>query len=247
MHIRHFTITLCIAILFISGCKKDDPETSATPAPAPAAITVTDVEGSIYSTITIGSQVWMAENLRTGQYRDGSTIPNVPDNTAWSMLTTGAWSVYGNYAGNNVTYGKLYNWFAVTDPRGLCPQGWHVPSDTEWKQLEMHLGLSASDANLAGYRGETQSIGGKLKSTSDLWDAPNTGATNTSGFSALPGGYRIDNGDFIGVGSYGDWWTSTQVDTQFAWGRDLDNEDAGVYRFGDLPKKNGQCVRCLRD
>lgn len=189
----------------------------------------------------------MAENLRTSKYRDGSTIPEVTENTSWEGLSTGAWSNYGNYAPNNDTYGKLYNWHAVNDTRGLCPQGWHVPSDAEWKALETTLGMPANELNNVGYRGDAANVGGKLKAVDQLWEPPNTGASNSSGFSALPGGHRNSDGQFVGVRYYGDWWSATPVDATTAWGRDLDNEDPGIYRLGDLSKKDGLCVRCLRD
>jgi len=245
MRNRLHLAAFCVALLSSTACKKDDPQ--PTPPPPPPAVTVTDVDGTTYSTVTIGGQVWMAENLRTTKYRDGSAIPEVTGNSAWEALSTGAWCVYGNFAGNNATYGKLYNWYAVNDTRGLCPQGWHVPTDAEWKTLETTLGMPASEVNIAGYRGDAQNVGGKLKSMVQLWEAPNTGATNSSGFSGLPGGHRNADGEFIGVRFYGDWWSATQVDATYAWGRDLDNEDPGIYRFGDLSKKVGQCVRCVRD
>ena len=240
-------IVASVALLFITGCKKDEEDPQPTPTPPPPAITVTDMDGTTYSTVTIGGQIWMAENLRTTKYRDGSAIPEVTDNAAWQGLSTGAWSNYGNFAGNNATYGKLYNWHAVNDARGLCPQGWHVATDAEWKTLETTLGLPASELNIAGYRGDAENVGGKMKSAIDLWEPPNTGANNSSGFSGLPGGHRNADGQFVGVRYYGDWWSATQVDAMYAWSRSLDNEDPGIYRYGDLSKKDGSCVRCLRD
>jgi uncharacterized protein (TIGR02145 family) len=189
----------------------------------------------------------MAENLRTTSYRDGSTIPEVTDNAAWQVVSTGAWCNYGNYTGNNATYGKLYNWYAVNDARGLCPQGWHVPTDDEWKTLETTLGMLTSEINIAGYRGDGQNVGGKLKAVDQLWEPPNAGASNSSGFTGLPGGFRDQNGNFVGVRYYGDWWTATQADAANAWARELDNEDPGVYRYGDYSKDRGLCVRCVRD
>jgi uncharacterized protein (TIGR02145 family) len=194
---------------------------------------VKDIDGNTYATIQIGSQVWMAENLRTTRYRNGDPIPNVKDDSQWSSLTTGAWAHYENNVQNEVPYGKLYNWYAVADRRGICPQGWHVPSDAEWTTLTDYLG----GENMAG---------GKLKSRT-LWDAPNTGATNGSGFSGLPGGYRSDgNGFFLYLGSYGYWWSATESGAENAWSRYLYGKVAGVNRLSDY-KRNGFCLRCVRD
>lgn len=242
---RPRTTTLCALVIMFGACKKEKDD--AAPTPTPTAITVTDVDGNTYSTAAIGSQVWMAENLRTTKYRDGSAIPEVTVNAAWQGLSIGTWCNYGNYSGNNATFGKLYNWHAVNDARGLCPQGWHVPTDAEWKTLETTLGMLASEVNITGYRGDAQNVGGKLKSTIDLWEPPNDGATNSSGFAGLPGGFRDEDGNFVGVRYYGDWWTATQVDAANAWTRELDNEDSGIYRYGDYPKGRGLCVRCIRD
>ncbi len=195
---------LDLLTLFTAGCKKDDEDPQPTPPPPATPVTVTDIDGNTYSTVNIGAQVWMAVNLRTSKYRDGSTIPEVTENTSWEGLSTGAWSNYGNYAPNNDTYGKLYNWHAVNDTRGLCPQGWHVPSDAEWKALETTLGMPANELNNVGYRGDAANVGGKLKAVDQLWEPPNTGASNSSGFSALPGGHRNSDGQFVGVRYYGD-------------------------------------------
>ena len=242
---QYIAVALCALVIVLSACKKEkeDPQ----PTPAPSAITVTDIDGNTYSTTTIGSQVWMAENLRTTRYRDGSTIPEVTDDVLWGGLVSGAWCNYGNYAGNNATYGKLYNWHAVNDARSLCPQGWHVPTDAEWKTLETTLGMLAGEINIAGYRGDAQNVGGKLKAVDQLWGPPNGGASNSSGFTGLPGGFRDEAGSFVGVRYYGDWWSATQVDAARAWSRELDNEDAGIYKYGDYGKERGLCVRCLRD
>jgi uncharacterized protein (TIGR02145 family) len=163
-----------------------------------ASGTVTDIDGNVYETIQIGTQWWIKENLRTTHFRNGDPIPLVTDDTAWAGLSTPAYCEYGNDPANVTDYGRLYNWYAVADSRYIAPQGWHVATDEEWKQLEMYLGMSQSEANLTGIRGTVE--GGKLKEAGTVhWQSPNTGATNESGFTALPGGYRFIFGSFLNI------------------------------------------------
>jgi uncharacterized protein (TIGR02145 family) len=187
-----------------------------------------------YTTVQIGTQVWMVENLRTSIYANGYPLTNVTDATAWSALTSGAWADYNNDSQNGSTYGKLYNWHAVASVNNLCPTGWHVPTDAEWTTLSNTLGGSSV-------------AGGKMKST-NTWQSPNTNATNESGFSGLPGGLRLVNGTSSSILLYGQWWSSTEnsISTNNAWYRWL------YFGFGDVArddadKKHGLCVRCLRD
>ena len=209
---------------------------------------VTDIDGNVYQTVRIGTQVWMKENLKVSKYRNGNSIPTGLTNSQWNSTTSGAFAVYNNDQTNNSIYGKLYNWYAVSDPRGLCPVGWHVPSDGEWKTLEITLGMSGTDADLTGGRGTSQNIGGKLKSTSSLWTAPNTGATNESGFLGLPGGWREgSSGNYLYVGSSGFWWpSSTYYSTTFAWYRGLGSSNLNSYR-DYINWQSGFSVRCLKD
>jgi len=198
----------------------------------PNSPNVTDIDGNVYASVQIGSQCWMAENLRTSQNSDGSTIPNITDNTAWTQLSTGAWCNFANNPANDATYGKLYNWYAAANPN-ICPQGWHVPTDAEWTVLSTYLG----GENVAG---------DKMKATT-LWNAPNTGATNESGFSGLPGAGRDDlNGYFSSLGYHGYWWSASESGAEFAWYRYLFSNFAGVYRYYNS-KKKGFCLRCVRD
>ncbi len=192
-----------------------------------------DIDGNAYPIISLGNQVWMAENLRVTKYRNGDPIPNVTGNAAWEALTSGAWCWYGNNQAANAMYGALYNWYAVTDSRGLCPEGWRAPTDAEWTAFTDMLG------------GESVA-GGKLKATSSLWNAPNTAATNLSGFSALPGGARSTIGEFYGRGNYGLFWSSSEYSTTNAWLRGLDYNVVPVGR-PYLNKGFGFSVRCLRD
>ena len=209
---------------------------------------LSDVDGNTYKTVYIGSQLWMAENLKVTKYNDGTVIPNITDNTQWSNLindntqwsnlTSGAWAYYNNDAANNAKYGKLYNWFAVSPTtngtKNVCPTGWHVPTDAEWSVLTDYLG----GANVAG---------GKMKEVGTTnWNSPNTGATNTSLFSALPGGYRMESGYYVYIGSYGYWWSSSEINTLHAWNRSLLNE-VGITSRNNFLKNFGFSVRCLRD
>jgi uncharacterized protein (TIGR02145 family) len=182
----------------------------------------------------IGSQVWMLRNLDVTTYRNGDPIPQVTDATEWAGLTTGAWSYYNNDPANGVVYGKLYNWYAVNDSRGLAPTGWHVPSDTEWTTLTDYLG------------GESVA-GGPMKEVGTThWTAPNTGATNSSGFTGFAGGTRFSNGAFYNIGINGSWWSSTEYSSTDAWYRYLYFSTSNVYRIS-LNKANGYFVRCIKD
>ena len=187
-----------------------------------------------YPSVLIGAQYWMEKNLEVTTYRNGDPIPYVTDATAWAALTTGAWCYYNNDPANGSLYGKLYNWYAVNDPRGLAPTGWHVPTDDEWTTLSTTLGGDAV-------------AGGKMKvAGTTRWTTPNTGATNESGFAGLPGGFRSTNGSFYDVGSFGYWWSSTEDYATYAWLRDLLYIN-GVIDRASGSKRDGFSVRCLRD
>jgi uncharacterized protein (TIGR02145 family) len=207
---------------------------------------VTDVDGNTYQTVTIGSQVWMKENLKVRKYRNGDAVPTNLSNTAWQNTTSGAYAIYDNNPVNDSIYGKLYNCYAVADPRGLCPAGWHVPSDSEWKLLEIFLGLSSSEADQNGARGLSSNIGGKLKETSTLWLSPNEGATNQSYFSGLPGGRKNNDGSFAVVRTSGFWWSSTEGFPDTAFLRHVDFNAKYCSRYGYY-KTTGSSIRCLKD
>jgi uncharacterized protein (TIGR02145 family) len=218
--------------------------------------TVTDASGNTYPTITIGTQVWMAENLRTTKYRDGSDIPVVSDNTQWAnnRNTDGTLPMMCWFLNDQATYtankfGALYNWYAINPAtngnKNVCPTGWHVPMDAEWNVLIANLDPSFNPTTSQGTQSTT--AGGKMKSTgTQYWFSPNSGATNSSGWSGLPGGGRYSNGQFFDVGNGGYWWNSTEYGTFYAWGRSLSPNDGGVVRdFYD--KADGFSVRCVRD
>ena len=204
--------------------------------PAKTYGTMTDQQGNTYRTIVIGTQEWMAENLRTTVYRNGNAIANVTDNTQWSSITTGAWCNYNNSSSNECPYGKLYNWYAVADPRNLCPTGWHVPTAAEWSTFAIHL------VHLGGEQA------GNMKSTgTQYWTANNSGVTNESGFSGLPGGYRYGtSGGFGLVGNFGIWWSSNEYDTNTARRFEVGAVNPSINLTFDF-KKTGSSVRCLRD
>lgn len=213
------------------SCKREAIKT----APGGQTGTVTDTEGNVYNTITIGTQTWMAENLKGTRYNDGTAISNVTNNTTWAGLTTGAYCWNNNDAATyKSTYGALYNWYTVNTGK-LCPTGWHVPSDAEWTTLTTYLG------------GESVA-GGKLKETGTAhWQSPNTDATNSSGFTALPGGDRNYDGTFAAIGGYGGWWgSSAEYDTYSAWGRYMGYKSSDVSRSGSS-LRSGFSVRCIKD
>ena len=191
----------------------------------------TDFDNNNYASVQIGTQTWMAENLKTTHYKNGTPIPNVIDSVAWAGLNTGARCYYNNDSASYAsTYGALYNWYTV-NTGNLCPIGWHVPSDAEWTTLTTYLG------------GESVA-GGKLKATT-LWSSPNTGATNSSGFTALPGGLRTYPGTYGNFG-FGYWWSSTESNTADAWYRGMGYGSGTVGRHS-YHKNDGYSVRCLRD
>lgn len=187
------------------------------------------------SFVIIGNQTWTTKNLDVSYYRNGDPIPQVTDSAQWAALTTGAWCYKNNDPAMGAKYGRLYNWFAVNDLRGIAPDGWHIPTDAEWTILTDFLG------------GETIS-GGKLKATT-LWESPNTGATNSSGFTALPGSYRDWDGaagPYTGFGEI--WWSNTENSLLpgLIWCRGVWNDHARVIK-NYLNRGNGFAVRCIKD
>jgi uncharacterized protein (TIGR02145 family) len=197
------------------------------------AQTITDIEGNVYNMVTIGTQTWLKENLKTIKYNDGTSIPLVSKITDWAALTSAGTCTYNNTINVDTinTYGRLYNWYAVNTKK-LCPLGWHIPSDEEWITLTDYLG----GENIAG---------GKLKEICNTqWHTPNHGANNISGFSALPGGYCISK--FYGIGYNGFWWSSNEYSSTFAWYRNMTYNDSTVSRvIGE--KRAGLTVRCIMD
>ena len=233
---RLFLIGLLLTTLF--SCQKDALQTASTVEisfnTALTYGTVTDVEGNVYKTITIGTQTWMAENLKTTKYRNGETIPNVSQDISWAALTTGAYCWYKNDAASyKPNFGALYNWYAVADSRNIAPVGWHVSTNADWSTLIAFLGVDSG--SLLKEKGITH------------WITPNTTATNASGFTALPGGYRYQfDGSFSSMDTNGLWWSKTSSDATFSWYSSL------YYLYstaasGTLNDKFGLSVRCVKD
>ncbi len=216
-----------LIVLFLNSCKKDDSTGSSA--------TVTDADGNVYHTVTIGTQTWLTEDLKTTHYNDASKTPitNVTDNSAWGGLTTPAFCWYNNDFTNKANYGALYNWYAASDSR-LCPTGWHVPTDAEWSALITFLGGDSI-------------AGGKLKESGTAhWVSPNTGADNSTGFTALPAGSHYTNGLFYLNSKYGWWWSTTGSLASEAWHECLKYNTAAVSRISGS-KKLGFSVRCIKD
>jgi uncharacterized protein (TIGR02145 family) len=198
--------------------------------------TVQDIDGNVYPIITIGKQVWMKVDLKTTRYSNGdsigTTIPATLDITN-EPTPKYQWAYNGEEI-NMEIYGRLYSWYAATDDRNICPTGWHVPTDADWSTLTTYL--------VGEYI-----AGGKLKERGIIhWKSPNAEATNESGFTALPGGYRYGNGTFYDIGGTGNWWSSTEVSTNNAWCYTLYNNLRNVNKhYGK--KTNDLSVRCIRD
>jgi uncharacterized protein (TIGR02145 family) len=202
--------------------------------------------GYTYSSVVLGNgQEWMSENLQTANYRNGDPITTGLDNSTWHTASAGAFAIYDNDLANDAIYGKLYNWYAVTDPRHVCPTNWHEPTDSEWSVLINYL-----DPNSNGGDIYPNTAGGKMKSTSGWndFEGQSANGTNESGFSGQPGGNRFaDYGQFTSIGQYGYWWSSTESTSTGAWTRGLGYDSGSSVGRGSNNKRNGFSVRCLRD
>jgi uncharacterized protein (TIGR02145 family) len=219
---------LIIICFFTSSCKKGTVE---NPLPIDA---VADIDGNIYHFDTIGSQIWMLENLKTTRYRNGDNIPYVADTNVWTKLKTAAYCNSHNSDSLANIYGRLYNWYAATYPCGICPEGWHVASYPEWMELVNYLGGD----KIAGW---------KLRETGTIHWTFNYNATNESGFTALPGGYRSEyNGWYNSLGLYGFWWTGTEQDSLWAVYCRIFYSDGSFYRNLEV-KDAGFSLRCIKD
>jgi uncharacterized protein (TIGR02145 family) len=236
IHITFVAITLFLDV----QCSHKNPA-------SPEYSRMTDIDGNVYRTVRIGSQVWMAENFKVTHYRNGDIIPKITRKVEWENLSTGAYCEYNNLAEAAKVYGYLYNHFAIEDNRNISPAGWHVPTDDDWKILESFLGMPQADLDEIDLRGTDQ--GGKLKQKgTEHWATPNAGATNSSGFTALPGAYRGSTGHFGVYGCYGHFWTSTEhyLFGHYAWFRGLFFDESKIYReYGG--KKAGYAVRLIKD
>ncbi len=219
-------VILIMIIVLLGGCSKgeDSPETPPS--------NITDIDGNVYNVVVIGNQTWMKSNLNVSKYQDGTSIPEVTDPVEWAKLTTGAWCYYDNDPANGEVYGKLYNWYAVNNKKGLAPAGYQIPTDEQWTTLTTFIGSEG---------------GGKMKEIGTAnWSSPNSEATNSTFFTGLPGGHVISNGGFYFIGDYGYWWSSTSnIDVTMAWNRSL-NYNSGIACRSYDAKKYGFSVRCIR-
>ena len=234
----HVFITCVLFSMLANSCKKDD-------------LSVKDGDGNAYNTVTIGTQIWLGENLKTTKYNDKTEIPLVTDDTEWEGLTTPGYCWYNNNSSYKNTYGALYNWYVVNTGK-LCPSGWHVPSNTEWTALEDYL-----IANGFNYDGSAtgNKIAKSLASASGWQISMETGAPgntdfpdyrNKSGFKAVPGGYRYEDGSFRLLGIACEGWTSSSYNTDRGWQYDIDKDYSGEI-LGHCEKMDGLTVRCLKD
>ena len=246
----NFLLIAGFVMILTTSCKKSESTTDPTQT---TNSTVKDIDGNSYTTVTIGSQVWMVENLKTTKYRNGDLIPNVTDGIQWGNLTTGGYCNYNDDSAIGNKHGKLYNWYAMNDSRNIAPIGWHVPSDADWSKLTIYIG-----ANL----GTSGTFEKALASKTDWVNSTKSGAVgndlsknNTSGFTALPGGFRYEGGNssengYRDVGNYGYWWLTGVSDeggglhgiyNVFVSYNDSDSD----YRA--YSKESGLSIRCIKD
>lgn len=216
-----------LLILISAACKKDED-------PPPSKPTIKDIEGNVYNIVTIGSQTWMAENLKTTKFNDDTDIPFVTNNGQWENLTTPGYCYYDNNEDSlRDIYGVLYNWYAINSGK-LCPEGYHIPANDEWLVL-------------FNYLGGVDTAGGQLKEIGvEHWINPNIGASNETGFTALPGGYRYQTGAFYDLGKNGNWWTATEENSGYAYYWRIYNNLISVTGNSFL-KQRGLSVRCVKD
>ena len=202
------------------------------------AQTVTDIDGNVYDTVHIGTQIWLRPNLKVTHYLNGDPIPNVTDSALWYNLTTGAYCDYNNDSANADVYGKLYNWYAINDSLGIAPLGCHVPTFEDWDTLQIYLGYDLV-------------AGGKLKEIGTAhWMAPNTGASDEYDFTALPGGQRADSiysGTFSEITQQGYWWSSSEMDTVYPWAVNISYNSKGFTNWAASTRKSGFSIRLMGD
>jgi uncharacterized protein (TIGR02145 family) len=229
-------LLLCTSILLFQSCSSSNSDNNSNNN---NNVSVSDIDGNVYRTVTICNQTWTKSNLNVSHYRNGDPIPQVTDPTQWASSTTGAWCYYNNDSSNGAIYGKLYNWYAVNDPRGIAPAGYHIPSDAEWTNLITCLG------------GETVA-GSKMKETgTSHWSSPNTMANNISGFTGLPGGWRTSQNStpvFDEIGNIGIWWSSSESGLfDYAWSCSLVyiNDNANMTNANDF--SSGYSIRCIKN
>lgn len=248
--VKNFKLLALLSLLiFVFSCQKYDLE-RINPLDPKSKIftpytTITDIDGNVYNTVIIGTQIWMAENLKTTKFQNGdligTTIPSTLDISSESTPKY-QWA-YGGNESNVATYGRLYTWYTITDSRNVCPVNWHVPSDVEWHSLIQYIDTNADPFN----SDESLTAGGILKETGFThWNSPNTGATNSFGFTALPGGLRGYFGTFIDLRNSGNWYSSSELDATTPWIRSITYNYNKMLKWG-YSKSYGYSVRCLKN
>ncbi len=243
-------IIALFAICFIIGCSTQNPNPNNNGNNIQTYIqgpNVTDFDGNVYPSVINCNQTWTSKNLNVSRYRNGDAIPQVTDPAQWQMLTTGAWCYYNNDPTMGAIYGKLYNWYAVNDARGLAPTGWHVPTDAEWNKLVKCIDPLAD--TVCQDCSQSAKAGGAMKEVGTTrWISPNTGATNSSGFTALPGGYINSNGSSEYHLGNGYWWNSNESGSTVAWSRNLNFGSCNEYSgYSGSDKTCGLSVRLVKD
>lgn len=255
--ITAITILLGITLFFLTNETEDEKGFNPNPNFCEEK-TVRDIDGNVYKTVSIGRQCWMAENLRTTKYRDGTPILKITDHNDWWYDNEGSYALYDytypfRYTAKEITsnkemfeiYGYLYNFYAVENPSGLCPENWIIPSDEDWQELETSLGMSLAKAQERWYRGSNE--GSQLAGKAELWDEDGIKKEGfgLSGFDALPAGYRRSYGDYGNISSSANFWTSDKLDQKNAVSREIYSGNGGIYRVININKNNGHSVRCL--
>ena len=241
------SIVTIVGFLFIViiGCEEDNVDRREENE-VPDGV-VMDIDGNSYETVRIGDQVWMAENLKTTKYNDSTEIPNIIDDDKWDDTDKGAFARYNNNTGNVQNCGFLYNAYTI-ETHKLCPDGWHVPSDEEWKELEMELGMNRTNVDKVGIKRGIDE-GSKLAGNESLWypgELTNESVFGETGFKGYPGGVRVKSGGFYSLGFNGCWWSSTVTSSGNVWIRKLRYSSTRVYR-NNYHKGYGFSVRCVKD
>ncbi|MBL0341822.1 MAG: fibrobacter succinogenes major paralogous domain-containing protein [Bacteroidetes bacterium] len=238
--LKSFLAVLFLLVILLPACKEEDE-----PVPVIETGKVTDIDGNEYKTVKIGNQWWMAENLKVSKYNNGTPIPFVQDpNFGWATVQD-ACCLYNNSSNST---GYLYNFEAVTNTSKLAPEGWHIPTDSEWKQLELHLGMSGSEVDFTGWRGSNEGEKLKMEANSGWAFYENVWATNESGFSAEAGSCIVFNGKLgnPGIQYNGFWWTSSEDSDTEAWYRHMDYKERRIFRFHGQ-NNYGFSIRCVKD
>jgi uncharacterized protein (TIGR02145 family) len=238
-------IALATIFVVLSSDFSVNAQTNNTNSTESVPSIVKDIDGNVYHTVVIGKQVWLQENLRTKKYRNGKSIAKNITKAQWSTDKSGACAVYDNDSIKENAFGLLYNWYAIANPAGLCPVGWHVPKDSEWNTMVKYLDDYADTTELK--RVQSEIAGGELKEIGYAhWTTPNTGATGTSNFLGYAGGNKSTDGKCNDVGAYGYWWTATASSAAEAYGRLLSYFNGNIDRF-KTSKNLGFSVRCLKN